>query len=141
MALHRSILLNRLWIFIFALPSSAMSQGLPTSGSCAQTGKNLAMMLTLPSITWTGNEVVVETVGNKYRGKIVGMRRHESAFRFSVFYRDNIMGFSEITVFRLPQGSPTQDRMGIVYFEELSNGERVVKAMTGYQDTACTVRF
>jgi hypothetical protein len=99
------------------------------------------MMITLPSITWVGHEAVVETVGKNYRGKIVGMRRHESAYRFSVFYRDDIMGFSEITVFRLPDSRPAQDRMGIVYFEELPGGERVVKAMTGYQDTACSVRF
>jgi hypothetical protein len=128
-----------LLLAIFATP--AFSQVFPTSGSCAQTGKNMAMMITLPSITWVGSEAVVETVGKTYRGKIVGMRRHESAYRFSVLYRDDIMGFSEITVFRLPQSRPAQDRMGIVYFEELPSGERVVKAMTGYQDTACAVRF
>jgi hypothetical protein len=121
--------------------TSAFSQIFPTSGSCAQTGKNLAIMLTLPSITWIGNEAVVETVGKTYRGKVIGMRQHETAYRFSIFYRDDVMGFSEITVFRLPQSRPAQDRMGIVYFQELSNGERVIKAMTGYQDTTCTVRF
>jgi hypothetical protein len=128
-------------ILFSGLTTSAFSQAFPTSGSCAQTGKNLAMMMTLPSITWVGHEAVVETVGKNYRGKIVGMRRHESAYRFSVFYRDDIMGFSEITVFRLPDSRPAQDRMGIVYFEELPGGERVVKAMTGYQDTACAVFF
>lgn len=123
-----------------ASATSALSQGLPTSGSCEQVlvGDDFRLV---PTITWVGQEALVQHVGKTYRGKVVGMRRHDSSFKFSIFYRDDIMGFSEISIFRIPQSRPAQDRIGIVYFEELPQGERVVKAMSGFRDAKCAIQF
>lgn len=119
----------------------AVAQRLPTAGSCEPQGDALTT-LGIPSVTWIGDEVVIQDIGQKkYKGKLVGMRQHDVTFKFSVRYRDDRMGLSEISIFRIPQNKLIVDRMGVIHYTELADGDRVVNAIFGYANAKCTVQF
>ena len=126
---------------LVALQGTAFSQRLPTAGSCEPQGDAL-INLGIPSVTWIGSEVVVQDAGQKkYKGKMVGMREHDTTFKFSVRYRDDLMGLSEISIFRIPQNKLLIDRMGVIHFTELADGDRVINAILGYANAKCSFQF
>jgi hypothetical protein len=122
------------------LAKPAYSAELPTAGTCEPKAEEGGFRI-LPTITWVGREALLKQGNKTYKGEVVGLRRHDAAFKFSVFYRDDIMGMTEVTVFRIPNSKPSQDRMGAVHYNELPNGQRVISAIFGFTDAKCAVQF
>jgi hypothetical protein len=126
--------------FVALIAHPAYSTELPTAGTCEPKVDESGFRI-LPTITWVGRDALLKQINKNYKGEVVGLRRHDSAFKFSVFYRDDIMGLTEVTVFRVPNSKPPQDRMGSVHYNVLPNGQRVVSSIFAFTDAKCVVQY
>lgn len=122
------------------LTKAAHSTELPTAGTCEPKIDDSGFRI-LPTITWVGDSALLKQINKNYKGNVVGLRRHDTSFKFSVFYSDDIMGLTEIIIFRVPKSNPPQDRIGAVHYNQLSNGQRVVSAIFGFTEAKCVVQF
>lgn len=127
-----------LWAFGFAVLNCGAvgAQTLPSSGACEWEMENLFINV---RITWSGLNAEISASGKKYTSEIVGMREHGEHFRFSTFYVDEIMGLTELALFANPVSKDTEYRMGLVTYDELAGGERLVASMSGFSDAMCVV--
>ena len=113
--------------------AGAQAQDLPRSGSCVQEaefGLN-------PRLEWDGETASIVMYGSPVPARIVGLRPHDDGFKLSALFEDPVTGEAEMILFSLPERTPTAYYMGVVRYDRLEDGTRVVGSMTGFEPAAC----
>ena len=90
-----------------------------------------------PSIEWSGEGATIELYGKPVPARIVGLRQHDEGFKLSAFFEDPVTGEAEMIVFSLPERDPVGYYLGVVRYEWLEDGTRVVGSMTGFEPAEC----
>lgn len=126
-------------IIFLSLHNAAQANGIPSSGFCKQADSESSVLFPFPSITWEENRATLIFDDETIDVKIYGMRPHGEHFKFSAFYTDETMGLSEVIFFGYESSGGLKFRMGIVTYDESSEGIQVVSAMSGFREATCTV--
>ena len=124
---------------LVVLSSAASAEtNLPETGVCEYT-LEIAGMEFKTSIQWSGEDALVSTRGQKFNGKVVGLRSHDDGFKFSILYEDSISGPAEMIIFEISSSDPARYRMANVGYDDLPNGQRVVGSVQGFEDLLCAL--
>ena len=133
-------------VFFLFYCNAIFAQSLPIAGSCEKSSNDQSIVPP-PNVTWMLNDALIKDMGQTYKGKVVGMRPHSGAFKFSIVYNHDLYGLTEIAIFRIvdkiasSQKKLPEDRMGIVFYEKLESGERVIHAISGFVEVKCTIQY
>ena len=126
---------------LLATPLLAEAPDLPRAGACEHRQAITDDFAFSTTLDWRDDEAVINVRSNKISGRVVGLRPHGQGFKFSVLYTDAIIGETEMVVFAVPETDPTRYRMGSVTYETLSDGTRVIKSTTAFDDITCAVIY
>lgn len=117
---------------LVAWPLQAAAQQFPSAGAC-NNGQGRAVI-------FDGASASIYAFGEKYTGRVVGMRPHDNGFKFSIFYEDTIGGESEIVIFSLPEMNPDHRyRMGVVSYETVG-GVRLASVIEPFDVVGCLLQ-
>ena len=125
-------------LVIALLPCLVSAETLPSDGFCERIDKLSSGLAIRTSVEWKDGKATVNHYSREISGEVVGMRSFDGGFRFSVQYMDE-WGLQEIAVFQREYGGKTSASLGWVGYEELENGERVVKTAQGFGPATCII--
>lgn len=107
---------------------------MPRAGSChvidAAPGLDLAA-------TWEGDSAKVTAYAMEQPARVTGLRLHDDGFKMSFLSEDGIIGPTEIVLFSMTTPRGKIYRMGVVSYDDLADGSRVVSTMTGFNEATC----
>ncbi len=133
--------MQRFCVTIAALfvPSALFADGLPSEGSCEHRYVLGGGFTLTTHLSWQGKAARLRSFDREYVGEVVGLRDHDGGFKLSVRYVDDISGPSEMVVFSLDNEGTASYRIGIVTYDMLSDGTRVVSSITPFSDATCEI--